>query len=451
MTHIELIILWNLLAIASSWIVPQPKQNVWKMLAGALGRDHLCLTATSAADPLSTCLVGIPLPPKEFPEPLYSLLKPLSQNKVFRPSSPNPNLIWRRLMSKLNISKSDPTEFKLLGSASANLCVQFLPFHDRDENSFTPIIEPNQNYAAGNWCSVTSHITIALSFEDKPRSLPNGIFFICGDRAWAGIPPRLLGGPCTFGRLTLFAPNNSQIKDWKQKIVAHNSARVARDLKDLNEQCDSNIVHWSKPEGVAWTVFLPWVSIAKSLGELAHLECWVAKQANFTSAALSNLLADEEITRQATLQNRAAIDFLLLLHDHRCEEFEGFCCLNLSSKAGDARRSIDQMKGMISDIKEKTSDWLGDIFTGWDLSGWVVSILKTVVLVLFILLVISIAISVVWRILRGLIVKSMSAVEVNRVVVEEQVMDGSQEEEGSEEDERLKDNPLSDESSEDGF
>ncbi|XP_039567931.1 uncharacterized protein LOC120503489 [Passer montanus] len=421
------------------------------MLAGALGQDHLCLTTASAADPLLTCLVGIPLPPDEFPEPLYSYLEPLSQNKVFRPSSPNPNLIWRRLMFKLNISKSEPIEFKLLGSASARLCIEFFPFPGRDERSFTPVIEPNQNYAAGNWCSVTSHITTSLSLDDKPRALPNGVFLICGDRAWAGIPSRLIGGPCTFGRLTLFAPNNSQIKDWKEKIVAHNSARITRDLKDLDEQCDSKIVHWSKPEGVAWTVFLPWVSIAKSLGELAHLECWVAKQANLTSAALSDLLSDEEITRQATLQNRAAIDFLLLLHDHRCKEFEGLCCLNLTSKTEDARSSIYKMKGMINDIKERTSDWLGDLFTGWGLSGWVASVLKTVVLVLFVLLVILISISIIWRILKRLILKLISSEEVNRVVVEEGVSD--EDEEGSSEGEeyQMEDHPWSGDLPEDSF
>lgn len=66
------------------------------------------------------------------------------------------------------------------------------------------------------------------------------------------------------------------------------------------------------------SVFLPWVAAAKALGELGTLECWVAKQANLTSTAVSDLLEDEKITRKAALQNRAAIDYLLLLHNRDC-------------------------------------------------------------------------------------------------------------------------------------
>ncbi|XP_039562322.1 uncharacterized protein LOC120500895 [Passer montanus] len=219
-----------------------------------------------------------------------------------------------------------------------------------------------------------------------------------------------------------------QIENWKSKIVTRDLARSKRDLKELDSQCDSEITHWSIPEGVAWTVFLPWVSIAKSLGELAHLECWAAKQANLTSAVLSDLLSDKEVTRRATLQNRAAIDFLLSLHDHQCEEFEGLCCLNLSSKAEDARDSIKKMRDMIHDIKRGTSDWLGDVFSGWGLSGWASSILKTVLLILFILLVILIASSIIWKLVQKLIHKLVSPFDINQVVAEEEKYDPAEEE-----------------------
>ncbi|RLW05203.1 hypothetical protein DV515_00005304 [Chloebia gouldiae] len=108
--------------------------------------------------------------------------------------------------------------------------------------------------------------------------------------------------------------------------------------------------------------------MAKTVRELAHLECWVAKQANFTSKALADLLSDEEITRQATLQNWAAIYFLLLLHSHRCEEFAGLCCLNLSSQAEDIHDTIQKMQSLIGDLKRESSDWLGSLFHGWSLS-----------------------------------------------------------------------------------
>ncbi|RMB98857.1 hypothetical protein DUI87_24401 [Hirundo rustica rustica] len=62
--------------------------------------------------------------------------------------------------------------------------------------------------------------------------------------------------------------------------------------------------------------------------------------------ALASLLSDKEVTRQATLQNRAAIDYLLLLHGHRCEEFEGLCCFNLLTKDEDVHKAIQSIQGM---------------------------------------------------------------------------------------------------------
>lgn len=59
---------------------------------------------------------------------------------------------------------------------------------------------------------------------------------------------------------------------------------------------------------------------AEALGELTHLGCWLAKQASATSAALSDLLVDEETTRHVMLQNRAAIDYLLLACGHGCQD-----------------------------------------------------------------------------------------------------------------------------------
>lgn len=32
--------------------------------------------------------------------------------------------------------------------------------------------------------------------RDEDTLLPPGVFLICGDRAWLGIPKRAMGGPC---------------------------------------------------------------------------------------------------------------------------------------------------------------------------------------------------------------------------------------------------------------
>ncbi|RMC18213.1 hypothetical protein DUI87_05094 [Hirundo rustica rustica] len=139
--------------------------------------------------------------------------------------------------------------------------------------------------------------------------------------------------------------------NWQQKNSTSKKIQ-RRDLASLDANCDSEIINWSKVKGLAVTVFLPWASIAKALGEPAHLECWVAKQANLPSNALAGLLSNEEVTRQATLQNGAAINYLLL-HGHRCEEFEGLCCFNQSMKAEDVHKTIQSIRGMVNDIKKR--------------------------------------------------------------------------------------------------
>lgn len=59
------------------------------------------------------------------------------------------------------------------------------------------------------------------------------------------------------------------------------------------------------------------------------------------------------------------------------EEFEGLCCLNVSSRAENIHATINKMKDMGNNIKKETDDWLSGLFKGWGLSGWVGSVLKT--------------------------------------------------------------------------
>ncbi|RMC20690.1 hypothetical protein DUI87_01542 [Hirundo rustica rustica] len=100
-------------------------------------------------------------------------------------------------------------------------------------------------------------------------------------------------------------------------------------------------------------------------GQIAHVE-----MASTTDRKPLALPRDEEVTRQATLQNRAAIDYLLLLHGHRYEEFEELCCFNLLMKAEDVHKTIQSIRGMVQDIKKETGDWLSGMFGNWGISGW---------------------------------------------------------------------------------
>ncbi|RMB93652.1 hypothetical protein DUI87_29879 [Hirundo rustica rustica] len=231
-------------------------------------------------------------------------------------------------------------------------------------------------------------------------------------------------------------------EDHCHELAAKNSTSKKvqkRDLALLNANCDSEIIHWSNVKGVAVTVFLPWVSIAKALGELAHLESWVAKQANLTSNALASFLSDEEVTRQATLQNRAAIDYLLLLHEHRCEEFKGLCCFNLSTKAEDVHKAIQNIRDMVNDIKRETGDWLSGMFGNWGISDWVGSIIRTVLLVLFIIVLILVTIGITKRMLNRSVSSTTHSPSINQVAMPSvpEWEEGMELEEDSEEDRNL--------------
>ena len=106
----------------------------------------------------------------------------------------------------------------------------------------------------------------------------------------------------------------------------------ARDTLQLPEDCDSQITLLSQTEYIslgASIVGVPGLAIYNTR-VINKLACLIVKSLNNTSIALTELLSDVQSTRQATLQNRAAVDYLLLIHNHGCADFTAMCCFNLS-------------------------------------------------------------------------------------------------------------------------
>lgn len=434
---LQIVLFTSLLQLTISWIVPQPKVNVWRTLAEAMGQDHICLSSASAQDPMSSCLVGIPSKEEELPPALLQLKNqhnskaPGHVTKLRRKTSlpvSNPLALWREWVTELPQAPEEPQELELLGSSQAFFCVQFIfTPPEGQEKSFSPVYI----YAARTWCDKIAHVKVASTLNHEPLSLPRGTFFICGDQAWPGIPSRLTGGPCTIGKLGLFTPNKTQIINWTYKNSSKSATVHKRDLASLNPDCNSEIIHWSKAQATAMAISLPWISVAKKMGELGQFECWVVKQASLVSNTLSDLLSDEEITRKVTIQSRAAIDYLLLVKQHPCEEFKGLCCLNLSSEAEDIHESISKIRDMVSNIKRETEDWFDQLFENWGLSGWTRSIVKTGLLISFILLIILIAFVFIKRLVSKLIPNSTTPPSVNHVeeILIEELAEPEEEEE----------------------
>ncbi|OWK60890.1 hypothetical protein RLOC_00000530 [Lonchura striata] len=232
-----LIILFQKMAIYLStvdvWIVPQPKKNVWVTLTQALQQDHMCLSTGSAENLMCTCLVGVTSKGDEFPIGLVRLQNQENENKtpeewaefyrhrgvIEQVKAPVQNslILWQRWVPHLPTAEGEPQELELLGSAKAEYCIQF---------DFSPIKEVKLNeqikqykveFRAGQWCTAVYKLRFASTTDFRPHKLDKGVFLICGDRAYPGIPSCLIGGPCTFGHLTLASPNMTQMPIGQEK------------------------------------------------------------------------------------------------------------------------------------------------------------------------------------------------------------------------------------------
>nr|WDE30412.1 env protein [Avian leukosis virus] len=217
-----------------------------------------------------------------------------------------------------------------------------------------------------------------------PKALPPGIFLICGDRAWQGIPHIALGGPCFLGQLTMLSPNFTTWMTYGPNITGHRRSR--RSVSRLSPDCSDEVQLWSATARIFASFFAPGVAAAQALREIERLACWSVKQANLTSLVLNAMLEDMNSIRHAVLQNRAAIDFLLLAQGHGCQDVEGMCCFNLSDHSESIHKALQAMKEHTEKIRVE-DDPIGDWFTRTfgSIGGWLAKGVKTL---LFALLVI---------------------------------------------------------------
>lgn len=142
--------------------------------------------------------------------------------------------------------------------------------------------------------------------------------------------------------------------------------RQRRDLQELTPDCDSKTWLLTKAEYISLAVSLVGVPAlathnARALNSLA---CALVKGLNSTSQALDALNRELKQVREATLENRAAIDYLLLRHNHGCEEFKGLCCFNLSDQSQLIEDDIRRLKELTHKIGYENSpfDFLSGLF-----------------------------------------------------------------------------------------
>ena len=156
-----------------------------------------------------------------------------------------------------------------------------------------------------------------------------------------------------------------------------NHWRSKRSTHALKAECRDNVEFWNSEKIIMASIAAPGVAASQALATLNKLGYWLAKQTNATSQALSSLLLDVDSVRHATLQNRAAIDFLLLAQGHRCEELDGMCCMNLSDHSESIHRSIQQLKEGVKKLQVDDGwGWIENLFSNWEINDWLKDLIK---------------------------------------------------------------------------
>ena len=145
----------------------------------------------------------------------------------------------------------------------------------------------------------------------------------------------------TVGCLSMFHPNLEALTNWTLRH-RHNK----RDVKSLGPDCNSDVKFWNLTKRT-FSSLVASVGTAQALITIKKLGCWLARESNATSNALTGLLRDVDSARHATWQSRAAIEFLLLAQGHRCEDFDGLCCRNLSDHSESIPRKHAGIEGAV--------------------------------------------------------------------------------------------------------
>ena len=114
-----------------------------------------------------------------------------------------------------------------------------------------------------------------------------------------------------------------------------------------------------------------------ALTPIERLACFADQHANMTTLVLNAMLEDLNSVRHALLQNRAAIDFLLLAQGQGCEDIDGICCFNLSDHSVSIHKQLQWMQEHTQKIKEESDpfgSWLDGLFGG--VGSWLKQLLK---------------------------------------------------------------------------
>jgi len=105
---------------------------------------------------------------------------------------------------------------------------------------------------------------------------------------------------------------------------------------------------------------------------------------------------------------RAAIDFLLLVHGHGCEDFEGMCCVNLSDHSQSIHNQLADLRKNLNAIQVESglTDWLKHL----GISGWLADLVRQVITMFIMVVVVLLIFSCALQCIKKLTAKMMQGI-----------------------------------------
>ncbi|XP_048699578.1 uncharacterized protein LOC125633812 isoform X3 [Caretta caretta] len=318
--------------------------NIWERLASIANVTHFCLSNSVAArDLLGTCLIPVCHHPEEMEnKTLFSAYANLSSQYSSMANWGPANYTLPR--TAISLHTPYPAGAHNVTCARIVNCTSTkVPLGCRK------ISQPLLN---------CSH-AVNVSYNYGHIILPSGWFFTCGSRTFNYIPANLSDGTlCCLSRMTLILP-----------FAGQNRSKRSVPLLD---DCIADVELFSCAEYTALAASIVGVPALAtySARTLNNLACFAAKAINTTSQAIALLNTEQHELRDAILDNRAAIDFLLLKHHLGCSTFQHMCCFNLT----DNSRSIETRLAELANLTTHIRQDLGfEGFWNW-LTGWLPSL-----------------------------------------------------------------------------
>lgn len=241
---------------------------------------------------------------------------------------------------------------------------------------------------------------------------PGNLVWVMGHGHWTTHMP--VDGPAT--QITLGIPTLCPF--WKPtKLTA--SEMQTRHKRDISQEIGNIGLEegedWHEPSAgvkfgwVLESLFAP-ISSYRNREMLHKLLGQTERLAAVTKKGFKDLNLQLQATSRMTIQNRMALDMILLKERGVCGYLHGrdeHCCIHIPNVTQEVEQDIgqlEQIEGKVDDIqKEAEHNWVGAIFSslGVRMTGWISSIVQYGIVIVIIILVAL----MVYKCLLGMIVR----------------------------------------------